>query len=170
MTCPQRIGSAISIVPQGTAELQRQISSLREKDSHPSLHSFIFLYLHNQGYVMEERNIHSLFLLNLSNQAHQETTLPQPHSDPLHTAFLLGTPWTKYGQRRLSYMEESQFNYRLPYPTAGKNYLKMVPSVHMLENSRGSAEPRVTLTRAVSVCDCWVGGYGSCVLDNFLKS
>lgn len=83
MTCPQSVGSAISIVPQGTAELQRQISSLR--DSHPSFHSFIFLYLHKQGYVMEERNIHSLCLLNLSNQAHQETTLPQPQSDPLHS-------------------------------------------------------------------------------------
>lgn len=56
-------------------------------------------------------------------------------------------------------MEESQFNYRLPYPTAGKNYLKMIPSVYMLENSRGSAELRVTLTMTVRVFVTagWVG-------------
>lgn len=121
--------------------------------------SLLHFSLPSQPRICNGRKEYTFFLLNLSNQAHQETTLPQPHRDPLHTAFLLGTPWTKYGQRRLSYMEESQFNYRLPYPTAGKNYLKMVPSVHMLENSRGSTEPRVILTMTVRVFVTagWVG-------------
>lgn len=170
MTCPQSIGSAISIVPQGTAELQRQISSLREKDSHPSLHSFNFLCRHRRAYVMGERNAlpFSAEFIQAGPTRNSSSSTPQR---PLPTPFLLRAPWTKYGQRRLSPIEESQFNYKIPCPIARENYLKMAPSVHMLENSRGSAEPRVTLTMAVkSVCDCWVGGYGSCFLDNFLKS
>lgn len=157
MTCPQSIGSAVSIVPQGTAELQRQISSLREKDSHPSLHSFTFLCFHKQGYVMEERNAFPLsaeFIQAGPPRNNSSSTTPQ--WPPSHTSPSQST-LNKICQRRLSHTEESQFNYRLPYPTAGKNYLKMTLSVHMLENPRGSAEPRDLDYDCQSVCDCSVG-------------
>lgn len=126
-------------VPWGTAELQTEISSPgsnERKGFTPAFApSFIFLCLHRarvcNGGKEDTPSLCRIYPSRPKKQLFLKATLMS--SDCVHTACPLRAPWTKHGQRKLSSREESQFNYKLSYPTVGKNYLKMAPSVHLLK-------------------------------------
>lgn len=152
MTCPQSTGSAISIVPQGTAELQRQISSPREKDSHPSLHSFNFLCLHRGAY----EGMHSLFPPIYPSRTNKKQPFLNPTVTPSHT-FPSQSTLNKIRPEKTAPHGRIPVQLQTSLPNCKGKLSQDSPICSHVRKFKVSSKPRVTLTIWLSEC-LWLLG------------